>query len=151
MLKIPVEAANNPEAGTWLGRLHMQYKAWRQHGTSDVPQPAMSLSTEAYEALQKAQEAHNDYLKAIGAPGAYYEPISGSGDEEAHIKWRKHAIERWTKIVDAIQEEYFEVYRTTDLGAALTAVLQEQEAPHLINDIRCLGNCLARYFERGRK
>ena len=152
MLQIPVEAANNPEAGTWLGVLHLNYRQWVKSGNPDLPQPEMSLPYEAFEALVYTQEAYNDYLKAIGAKGAYYEPITGSGDEEAHVRWTIRAKEKWKGITDAIREAQNTVYRASNLWAALDyVVLREMAMPHMIHDVKCLGNCLARYFERGRK
>lgn len=151
-LQISIEAAKSQEAGTWLGVLHLTYRQWVKSGNPDLPQPEMSLPTEAYEALVFTQEAHNDYLKAIGAKGAYYEPITGSGDEEAHVRWTIRAKEKWKGITDAIHEAQNTVYRTSNLWAALDyVVLREMAMPHMIHDVKCLGNCLARHFEKGRK
>lgn len=158
MHKISLEDAKDQQAGSFLGRLHMAYINWdkeRRKSGSDAPQPEMSISTAQYNALLTCQSAHNDYLKATGAPGAQFEPTFGNAaDPDAHAKWSKSAIERWQGatgrggmrgIVYAAQEQE----RHLNLWAALDlCVLQEQTHPHMVPAIRVLGNAFARSFRK---
>lgn len=149
-MNISIADAQSQEAGSWLGILHLAYLAWdKSRKYNDVQQPSLSLPTGSYHALLSAQQAYNDYLKAISAPGAYYEPIFGAqGDEEAHANWCNHARKKWKTIQDAIHEAQ-EQDRTSNLWAALDyVVLREMEAPHMIASVRSLGNCLSRHFQK---
>ena len=159
MLKITVEDAKNQQAGTFLGRLHMAYEEWRKSEKSNPrgrPQPAESLSTAQYHALLTAEEAHNDFLKAVGAPGARYEMHFGSsGDEDGHARWCNAAKIRWHGkdmrggIVGAIHEAQAQE-RQQNLWAALDlCVFQGQWLTHMIPTLRTLGNALARHHTRG--
>lgn len=148
MLQISIEEAKDQKAGTFLGRLHMAYLKWEKHEKCKIngkKQPEQSLSTAQYYALLSAKEAHNDYLIAIGAPGAEYEPHLGSGgEEESAEKWAVTAKKRWQSMQRAIYRAQ-EEERTRNLWAALDlCVFQEQYLPHMIADLRVLGNALSR-------
>ena len=150
-MQISIEDAKSQEAGSWLGVLHLSYLSWsKREKCKDKPQPELSLPTGAYHALLFAQEAHNDYLKAIGAPGAYYEPSFGSSaDDEAHAAWCDHAKKKWASIQAAIHEAQMHD-RTSNLWAALDyVVLREMAMPHMMASVRSLGNCLSRHFQKG--
>jgi len=153
MMQISIEAAKDQKAGTYLGLLHMAYLAWEKSRKSKNPealQPEQSLSTAQYHALLSAKEMHNDYLKAIGAPGAHYDPYFGDGgDPDAHARWCAKAKEKWEKVKATVREAQFED-RTSNLWAALDyCVIQEQSMPHMILSLKSLGNVLARSFQRG--
>lgn len=159
MFRISVEEAKDQQAGTFLGRLHMAYVRWeksQKSKKSGEPQPDESLSTGQYHALLSCQRAHNDFLKATGAPGAQYDPhIGGDGDPDAHAAWCANARDRWLGkdgrgglkgLIYAAQEQE----RALNLWAALDlCVIQEQHLPHMVPALRTLGNALARHFRRG--
>jgi len=152
MLQITIDEAKNQQAGTFLGRLHMAYANWQKSEKSNPvgkPQPAESLSTAQYHALLTAEEAHNDFLKAVGAPGAHYDGHRGtSGDDEAHAKWCYRAKVRWGSMRHAIHDAQG-VERQMNLWAALDlCVFQGQWHTHMIPALRVLGNTLARHHSR---
>lgn len=154
MHKISKEDAGSQEAGSPMGRMHMAYMKWRKEikggKNIDRPQPELSLSTAQYYGLLQYQELHNDYLKAIGAPGAHYDPYLGnSGDERAHEEWTRSVKERHAAARAAIQEaQNYE--RSHNLWAALDlCVLREQDLPHMVGTLRTLGNVLAKHFRWG--
>ena len=157
MFKISVEQARDQQAGTFLGRLHMAYIEWQklEKSKSDgKPQPEMSLTTGQYHALLSCKEAHNDFLKATGAPGAHYESVLGRADDpDAHGRWCKNARKRWMGdngkggIKGAIYQAQ-EHERALNLWAALDwCVIQEQYFPHMVPELRVLGNTLQRHFK----
>lgn len=148
MLQISIEEAKDQKAGTYLGRLHMAYTRWEKSEKCKINgknQPEQSLSTAQYYALLSAKEARNDFLKAVGAPGAEYDQHLGSaGDDEAHEKWAIGAKKRWQSMQRAIYRAQ-EEERIRNLWAALDlCVFQEQYLPHMIAELRCLGNALVR-------
>lgn len=148
MHKIAIDKAHDQQAGTFLGRLHMAYQDWLK-GKAGVDQPEHSISTAQFYGLNFLKEMHNDYLKATGCPGAYYEPrFSRSvSDDEARAKWEGKAKERWQSVRDAIQAE--QNYHKGNLWAALNlCVVQEQTHFHLIGDLRTLGNIANRLLGR---
>lgn len=158
MFGISQEDAMNQEAGTFMGRLHMAYVAWAKVEKSKPDgkkQPEQSLSTAQYHALLSCQQAHNDFLCATGAPGAQYDRHLGSdGDPDAHARWCIAAKERWhgkdmkggiRGVIYQAQEQE----RRLNLWAALDyCVFQEQYIPHMVPELRTLGNALARHFKR---
>lgn len=149
MHKIRKEDAASQEAGSPMGRMHMAYMHWRKIN-KDKPQPELSLSTAQYYALLQYQELHNEHLKAIGAPGAHYDPYLGnSGDESAHEQWSRAVKSRYAAARDAIQEaQNYE--RAHNLWAAVDlCVLQERDLPHMVGTLRTLGNVLAKHFRWG--
>lgn len=158
MFKISVEDAKDQQAGTFLGRLHMAYIGWEKrekYKREKAPQPEQSLSTRQYHALLSCKQAHNDFLCAVGAPGAQYDRHLGSdGNEETHAEWCRNAKERWIGadqkggIRQAIYEAQ-EQERQLNLWAALDlCVFQEQYLPHMVPTLRTLGNTLARHFRQ---
>lgn len=150
MHSISIDKAQDQRAATFLGRLHMTYVAWeRRDKGKDKPQPAHSISTRQYFALLQYQDLHNDYLKAIGAPGAYYEPYLGnSGDEDANARWA-HAVKKsYEAAREAIQSAQ-NYQRQHNLWAALDyCLLRDQEHTEMIGALRELGNTLSRHFAR---
>lgn len=151
MFKLSIEQAKDQKAGSFLGRLHMAYLAWAKEDRNR-PQPELSLTTTQYGALAQYQEMHNDWRKAVRAPGAYYEPhLGSSGDEDAHARWANQAKEKYTLTREAIQEaQNFD--RANNLWAALDlCVLQELELPHMMGSLRTLANALARHYAKAPK
>ncbi len=158
MHKISVERAKDQHAATYLGRLHMAYMAWKKlyqewekRGRGMEPsQPSQSISTRQYFALLQYRELHNDYLKAIGAPGAYYEPrlSANEGDDDATAEWRTSVITAHKDASEAIQQMQ-NAERSHNLWAALDyCVLREEEHAYMIGALRELGNALSRHFAR---
>lgn len=153
MRQITIDEARNQQAGTFLGLLHMAYTKWEKNGKlKDQPQPEQSLSTAQYHALLTCQEAHNDFLKAIGAPGAMYDGYNGnSGDPEAHEKWARTAKKRWQGVEEAIKEAQ-QCDRSSNLWAALDhGVKREAHVPYMLGSIKALANVLNRHFTKGKK
>jgi hypothetical protein len=153
MTGLSIERAHDQQAGQWLGRLHMAYQTWhRQERASDKPQPSMSISTSQYHALLSYQTLHNNYLKAVGAPGAVYDGAGGMGlgDEDAAETWARHCKGKHKAARDAIQEAQNGC--PGNLWAALDyCVIQEQQMPHMIGDLRVLANAMAVHFNgKGR-
>lgn len=158
MFRIPIEDAKDQQAGTFLGRLHMAFIRWEKFEKSKSKgtlQPEQSVSTRQYHALLSCQQAHNDFLKATGAPGAEYEHHLGSdGDPDVHAKWARSAKERWLGkdgkggirgIIYAAQEQE----RALNLWAAFDlCVRQDHDLQHMVPAIRTLGNSLAQHFNR---
>ncbi|WP_336057360.1 hypothetical protein [Nitratireductor sp. CH_MIT9313-5] len=163
MRQITIEQAMSQDAESYLGTLHLAYINWKDEAKKaagqgkkfDKCQPEHSLSTAQYYALLSCQEAHNDYLKAIGAPGAYYDGHNGStGDEGAHKEWVRMAKARWTGeggIRDAIREAQ-QCDRSSNLWAALDfAVIRKERVPYLLGSVKALANVLNRHFSKGKK
>jgi hypothetical protein len=148
MHKLSIDKAHDQQAGQWLGRLHMAYQAWHRTGRGkDEPQPPMSISTGQYHALLSYQGLHNDHLKAVGAPGAYYDAhgLRAGTDEEAAARWAEGVKRRHMAARKAIQSE--QNHSHGDLWAALDlCIIQEQQHPHMIGEVRTLGNVLRKLF-----
>jgi len=149
MHKLTIEQARDQQAGTFLGRLHMEYLRWKKR-KDDTPQPEQSISTAQYYALLQYQTLHNDWRKAQGVPGAYFEPrLGGTGDEEAHARWSRSVTNACERARQAIMDAQAHD-RTNNLWAALDlCVIQEQYLPYMVGTLRTLGNVLARHFQRG--
>lgn len=152
MTGLSIERAHDQQAGQWLGRLHMAYQAWyRQARAKDEPQPPMSISTGQYHALLTYATLRNNFLKAVGAPGAIYDGAGqGIGDEDAAETWARYSKKKHEAARKAIQEA--QNSSTGNLWAALDhCVIQEQQMPHMIGDLRVLANALAAHFNgKGR-
>lgn len=147
MHRISLDEAMDQKAGDWLGRLHMAYEVWRKKDrVDDKPQPPQSISTSQYYALLSYQTLHNDHLKAVGAPGAYFEGIgTGTADEDATAKWARNVKARYGSARKAIQDR--QNHYPGNLWAALDyCVLQGQQMPHMVGDLRTLGNTLSNHF-----
>lgn len=147
MFKLTLDEAKDQKAGEWLGRLHMTYEVWRKKDRGDDKhQPPQSISTSQYHALLNYQALHNDHLKAIGAPGAYFEGTgTGTADEESAAKWSRNVKARHKAARDAIQDR--QNHYPGNLWAALDmCVIQGEQMPHMIGDLRTLGNTLANHF-----
>jgi hypothetical protein len=147
MFKLTLDEAKDQKAGDWLGRLHMAYEAWRKKGKSDDKhQPPQSINTGQYYAFLNYKALHNDYLKAVGAPGAYFEGLgTGTSNEEAAVRWSRSVKERHESVRKAIHER--QNHYPGNLWAALdTCVIQGQQMPHMIGDLRTLGNVLSNHF-----
>jgi hypothetical protein len=152
MTGLSIERAHDQQAGQWLGMLHMAYQAWNKSGRSqDRQQPAMSISTGQYHALLTMQELRNQYLKAIGSPGAIYDGGGqGLGDEDAAATWVRYTKSKHDAARKAIQDA--QNASTGNLWAALDlCVIQELCMPHMIGDLRVLANALAAHFNGKRK
>lgn len=152
MTGLSVDVCKNQKAGDWLGRLHMAYERWRKDERADQnKQPPMSISFRQYNALLNYQTLHNNYLKAVGAPGAVYEGYGqGLGDEDAAATWARHCKRKYTDARDAIQQAQNAC--SGNLWAALDhCVIQEQQQPHMIGDLRVLANALAAHFGGKRR
>jgi hypothetical protein len=123
------------------------YEVWRKRDlANDKNQPPQSISTGQYYALLNYQSLHNDHLKAICAPGAYYEGTgTGTADEDATAKWSRNVNSRYESARKAIQDRQNNYQG--DLWAALDmCVIQGQQMPHMIGDLRTLGNTLSNHF-----
>ena len=147
MHRISLDEAMDQKAGDWLGRLHMAYEVWRKKDrVDDKLQPPQSISTSQYYALLSYQTLHNDHLKAVGAPGAYFEGIgTGMTDEDATAKWARNVKARYASARKAIQDR--QNHHPGNLWAALDmCVLQGQQMPHMVGDLRTLGNTLSNHF-----
>lgn len=148
MFRLSLDEAKDQKAGDWLGRLHMAYETWRKKGRADDRhQPPQSISTGQYYAFLNYQALHNDFRKVVSSEAAYYEHTGGAGiaDEEAATRWAESVKERFTKARTAIQER--QNHYPGNLWAALdTCVIQGQQMPHMIGDLRTLGNTLANHF-----
>lgn len=148
MTGLSIERAHDQQAGQWLGRLHMAYQAWHRNGRGrDEQQPPMSISTGQYHALLTYQSLHNDHLKAVGAPGAHYDTtgLRAVGDEEAAARWADGIKKRYRTARDAVQAE--QNHNPGNLWAALDlCIIQEQQHPHMIGEVRTLGNTLRKVF-----
>lgn len=140
--------AKDPDAGTYIGRLYMQHRAWEQRGSAESRRPLDSITYRQYEAAQKYLALHNDHLKAWGAPGAHYERVlRSSSDEEAAAKWAAKVKEKHTEAQKAIHQAQAE-NRTENLWAALDyAILRDEEHPHMIGALRILCNALAHHWK----
>ena len=153
MTGLSIERAHDQQAGQWLGRLHMTYQTWhRQDRSKDNPQPPMSISTGQYHALLSFQTMHNNYLKAVGAPGAIYDGGGqGLGDEDAAETWARFTKQKYEGARHVIQEAQNGC--PGNLWAALDhCVIQEQQMPHMIGDLRVLANALVVHFSgKGRR
>jgi hypothetical protein len=147
MFGLRLDEAKDQKAGEWIGRLHMAYEVWRKRDlANDKNQPPQSISTGQYYALLNYQSLHNDHLKAICAPGAYYEGTgTGTADEDATAKWSRNVNSRYESARKAIQDRQNNYQG--DLWAALNmCVIQSQQMPHMIGDLRTLGNTLSNHF-----
>lgn len=153
MTGLSIERAHDQQAGQWLGRLHMAYQAWhKKDRNDDKQQPSQSISTGQYHALLSYQTLHNNYLKAVGAPGAVYDGGGqGLGDEDAAETWARHSKAKYKAAREVIQTA--QNSSQGNLWAALDhCVIQEQQMPHMIGDLRVLANALATHFNgRGRQ
>ena len=152
MTGIAIEHAHDQQAGQWLGRLHMAYQRWEKgRARQDNPQPEMSISTAQYHALLTYQTAHNNYLKAVGAPGAIFDGGGqGLGDEDAAETWARHCKMKYNSAREAIQAA--QNTSPGNLWAALDyCVIQEMEMHHMLGDLRILANALAVHFSGARR
>jgi hypothetical protein len=152
MTGLSIERAHDQQAGQWLGRLHMAYQIWyKGERGADKQQPSQSISTGQYHALLSYQTLHNNYLKAVGAPGAVYDGGGyGLGDEDAAETWARHCKVKHKAARDAIQDA--QNHSQGNLWAALDlCVIQEQQMPHMIDDLRVLANALANHFNGKRR
>lgn len=153
MTKLTIDKAKNQLAGTWLGRLHMAYQDWVKatERNPDAKRPEASISTAQYYALLNIQAMHNDWLKATGNPGAFYEArgsVSTPTLDEDRARWERSAKARWQTLRDRIQEA--QNTNPGNLWAALDiCVLQEQVMPHMLGEIRVLGNIVNRMLGKG--
>lgn len=147
-LGLTVIEARDADAGTYIGRLYMQHKAWEQRGSSESRRPVDSLTYRQHEAAKKYRALHNDYLKAVGAPGAIYEGVPGSGgDDDASAKWAASVKESYGAARVVIQDAQAGS-RSENLWAALDyAVLRDEEFPHMIGALRILCNALAHHWK----
>lgn len=148
MHKLTLDEAKDQKAGDWLGRLHMAYEVWRKRDkANDKHQPPQSISTSQYFAFLNYQALHNDYRKVISSEAAYYEHTGGAGvtDEDATSTWARSVSKRYTKVREAIQDR--QNHYPGNLWAALDmCVIQGQQMPHMIGDLRTLGNTLSNHF-----
>jgi hypothetical protein len=153
--KLSVEDAADPQAGTFIGRLHLAYLAWKKKANHaertgrkfDVPQPAMSLSTANYYAALTFQEVANDYAKAVQSPGAYYEHRGlGTGDEEAAERWAMTACARRKKAMDIVLECWRNNKGSRVMEALEQIVLRDRQCEHLVGDLRIVLSDLNRHF-----
>lgn len=146
--RLTIDKAMDQQAGQWLGRLHMAYQDWRKRGQADnKQQPEMSISTGQYYALLTYQRLHNDNLKVISSDGAYYEATGGAGlaDEESATRWAESVKKRYRAAREGIQAAQNST--AGNLWAALDhCVIQEQTMPHMVGDVRTLGNALKKVF-----
>ncbi len=147
-LGLTVIDAKNQLAATFIGRLYMQHRAWEEKGAKESRRPLDSINERQHSAAVKYRELHNDYLKAVGAPGALYDgKTAGSGDDEALAKWaanikEKHAEAR--KAIFAVQCEN----RGENLWAALDyCILRDEGHLHMIGGLRILCNALAHHWK----
>lgn len=153
MTQLCIDRAKDQQAGTWLGRLHMAYQDWlKAKGKNpDAKRPEASISTAQYYGLLNIQAMHNDWLKATGNPGAFYEArgsVSTPVLDADRARWERKAKARWQALRDQIQAE--QNGSPGNLWAALDlCVLQEQAMPHMIGEIRVLGNIINRIDGRG--
>jgi hypothetical protein len=147
MHNISLDEAMDQKAGDWLGRLHMAYEVWRKKDRiNDKNQPPQSISTGQYYALLSYQTLHNDRLKVVGADGAYYEGTGqGTGDEAATERWGRSVNQRFLAARKAIQDR--QNHYPGNLWAALDmCVLRGHQMPHMVGDLRTLGNTLSNHF-----
>jgi hypothetical protein len=147
-LGITVLNAKNQLAATFIGRLHMQYQAWRARAPKDTPRPAESLSEREYSAAVRFLELHNDRLKVIQADGAQYDHRpTGAGDIEAMEEWAARVNKDYVDVRKAIQEAQND-NRHENLWAALDlCIIQDQPFSHMIGALRILCNSLARHWK----
>jgi hypothetical protein len=159
LLGLSVIDAQNPEAASWLGRLHMAYVTWQaaQKKTpenSRRPQPELSISTAQYYAALSYLTLTNNRSKALQSEGAVYDNQSiwrTSSDEAEHARWCADILAEYDKVRDAIQEAQG-LSRTANLWAALDfCVLRDMEMPHMIGDLRMLLNAMNRHYRKGKR
>jgi hypothetical protein len=151
MMGVSMEAAEDPQTAEWIGKLHRRYQDWRRGAASSECQPSMSISSTQYDAIKSYRLLRNDYLKAIQAPGAVYDGGGrGLGDEDAANTWARYMTSKYDAARKAIQEA--QNGSCFNLWAALDhCVIQEQQMPHMIGDLRVLANALATHFNGKRK
>lgn len=149
-LGLTVIDAKNQLAATFIGRLFMQHRAWEERGGSEHRRPLDSLTERQHKAAVKYRDLHNDYLKAVGAPGAFYDGKSvAGGDDEAHAKWAVGVKESHTEARKAILAAQGE-NRGENLMAALDyCILRDEPMVHMIGALRILCNALARHWKIG--
>ena len=147
-LGLTVIEAKDQDAGTFIGRLYMQHKAWEQRGSSESRRPLDSLTYRQHEAAKKYRELHNDHLKAFGIPGAVYESTVGSGgDDEAAAKWSTSVKASYKAAREVLHQAQAD-NRTENLWAALDyAILRDEEHPHMVRALRILCNALAHHWK----
>lgn len=150
---LTIDEAKDQLAATWVGQLLIAYKKWERKGRSEgAQQPEASISSAQFDGLSKYRELHASYLRAIGAPGAYYES-SGIGDalDEDEMARKVAATKsRYEAARKAIQDR--QNHYPGNLWAALDlAVIRDQKMAHMVGDLRTLGNVLANHFNGSRK
>lgn len=147
-LGIKVIDAKNQLAATFIGRLHMQYQAWRARAPKEAPRPPESLSEREYSAAVRFLDLHNDRLKVVQADGAHYDHrASGEGDIAAMEEWAARVNKDYIDVRKAIQEAQ-NGNRSENLWAALDlCIIQDQPFSHMIGALRILCNSMARHWK----
>lgn len=129
------DTAKDQKAGTFIGRLNL---LGRESG----------LSNSQYDAAVEYLELRAAYLRAISAPGRVTDGDVGSGSSrpDEYEQWVRDTVEAYEKCRKAIQEAQND-NRGANMWAALDlCVIQDQDLPHMIGDLRLLCNALARFF-----
>jgi hypothetical protein len=120
--------ADQPEAGTFIGRLKL----------------SRQISHEQYESFVRYEMTRERYYMAINAPDSLKTRRGGvmsipSDDDD------KGAIVAWDKLTRAIMEA--QKYERGNLMAALNfLVTRDEEHHHMIGDLRVVGNALCRFY-----
>lgn len=132
---VPANDARDQMAGSFIGRLCM----------------SKELSPEQYEAAQTWAEEADANLWAIGAPprmGAIdLNRVHGNGNAPENVA-RAHAVRtRYIISAQVVQARQNELRGTAALFAALQyLVMEDKPLHHLVPDLRCVLNALAKHY-----
>lgn len=131
------EQARDQKGGTAIGRLALR-------GIDcDGISPKQRLAAE------KFWQAHNDYLKAMQSPRAYYDAVGGSGaaSDDEYASWCENVIERFHGLARAISEAQRAAW-PEDLSGALQRCVIEDREPRMqeLGTLRLALNALVHHF-----
>lgn len=130
--------ASTAEASTVMGR-------WSLLG-----QEGGGISTDQYEALKRYSTAREHYMNSIMAPdslrskgNAGPSTFDDARDSEIKLRLKKQFDGARTAIQNAQLE-----HRNANLWAAIQQiVINDADFPHMIGDLRLVGNALVRHYQ----
>lgn len=141
---ISIAEAKDQKAGSFIGIL-------RIYGQRDARDPN-GITQEQFEALTNYGKLHQDYRRAIAAPGAgIASEGSGSGGTEishGYIRWCSRIREQHAEVKAAIMDAQCVHRNDHILGALQYCVVEDMRMWHLVGALRLAANALAVHFGR---
>ena len=130
---LTIEDAMDQKAGDFIGRLLM----------------AKEIKHRQYRGLEEGRRVVQNYRKAISSPAAIYEAREGLqtvADEDAQAEWADKAIAKHTAMMAEIMRVQRKERSGNLLSVAEFVLGGEYDMPHMIRDIKRVGDILADHF-----